>query len=284
MNAPQAVADWCRQAGYGEIARLKPVGGGCINNGTRLTTSEGQTFFLKQNASAPEDMFEREMEGLRALAEPAVLRVPQAYLAGPDFLLLEDLDPGQPSKAYWEDFGRGLAALHGQTSERFGFAHDNYLGSTPQPNPWTDDGVTFFGEHRLRFQARLARHKRWLDDRDLAQVDTIIRRLPELVPEQPASLLHGDLWSGNATSGASGEPALIDPAAHYGWAEAELGMTVLFGGFPAAFYGAYEDARPLESGWRDRLTLYNLYHLLNHLNLFGASYLDQVKFVIRRFA
>jgi len=123
-----------------------------------------------------------------------------------------------------------------------------------------------------------------MDDHDLAQVDSIIRRLPELVPAQPASLLHGDLWSGNVTSGSSGEPALIDPAAHYGWAEAELGMTVLFGGFPPGFYAAYQDARPLPNGWRDRLTLYNLYHLLNHLNLFGAIYLDQVRFVIQRFA
>ncbi len=284
MKAPQAVADWCRQAGYGDITALRAVGGGCINNGARLTTSKGQSLFLKQNPSAPSDMFEREMEGLKTLAEQGAFRVPTAYLSGPDFLLLEDLNPGRLSKSYWEDLGRGLAAIHRQTSDRFGFSHDNYLGSTPQPNPWTDDGYTFFGEHRLRFQARLARHKRWMDDHDLAQVDSIIRRLPELVPAQPASLLHGDLWSGNVTSGSSGEPALIDPAAHYGWAEAELGMTVLFGGFPPGFYAAYQDARPLPNGWRDRLTLYNLYHLLNHLNLFGAIYLDQVRFVIQRFA
>ncbi len=284
MNAPQAVADWCRDGGYGDITSLKPVGGGCINHGARLTTASGRTFFLKQNPSAPADMFEAEMQGLSALAEADALRVPRAYVSGPDFLLLEDLNPAQPSKSYWEDFGRGLASLHSRTSDKFGFQQDNYLGSTPQPNPWTDDGYVFFGEHRLRFQARLARHKRFLDDHDLVQVDAIIRRLPQLVPEQPASLLHGDLWSGNATSDAGGEPALIDPAAHYGWAEAELGMTALFGGFPSAFYEAYEAARSLQPGWRDRLSLYNLYHLLNHLNLFGATYLDQAKLVIHRFS
>ena len=255
MNPPQAVADWCRNAGYGDITGQRPVGGGCINNGSRLTTSSGKTLFVKQNPSAPDDMFEREMEGLNALAKASAIRVPEAYLAGSDFLLLEDLNPGHLSKSYWEDFGRGLAALHTRTAKQFGFPHDNYLGSTPQPNSWTDDGYVFFGEHRLRFQARLARHKRWLDDHDLAQVDSIIRRLPELIPNQPASLLHGDLWSGNATSGADGEPAIIDPAAHYGWAEAELGMTALFGGFPPAFYTAYEAARPLAAGWRDRLNI-----------------------------
>jgi protein-ribulosamine 3-kinase len=284
VNAPQAVADWCRSHGHGEITGMKFVGGGCINNGARLFTSSGKTLFLKHNPDAARDMFQREMEGLRALAEAGALRIPQAFLSGPDFLLLEDLNPAQPAESYWPEFGRGLAAIHGRESDNFGFDHDNYIGSTPQPNPWTEDGYTFFGEHRLRFQARLARHKRWLEDRDLVQIDSIIRRLPELVPEQPASLLHGDLWSGNATTGDSGEPALIDPAAHYGWPEAELGMTVLFGGFPPSFYDAYEESRPLEAGWRERLSLYNLYHLLNHLNLFGTTYLDQVRLVIRRFA
>jgi protein-ribulosamine 3-kinase len=284
VNAPQAVADWCREQGYGEISGVKPVGGGCINNGARLTTSSGQTLFLKQNGDAPQDMFAREKEGLEALADAGSLRVPLAYFCGQSYLVLEDLKPSRPAATYWEDFGRGLATLHATTSDQFGFAHDNYLGSTPQPNPWTKDGYTFYGEHRLRFQARLARHKRWLDDRALTQIDSIIRRLPRLVPEQPASLLHGDLWSGNATSTADGQPALIDPAAHYGWAEAELGMTMLFGGFPAAFYDAYEATHSLTPGWRDRLSHYNLYHLLNHLNLFGAIYLDQVKLVIERFA
>ncbi len=240
--------------------------------------------FLKNNAEAPETMFEREREGLLALNLPDGPRVPQPLLAGVDFLLLEDLDPAPPSSGYWPEFGRRLASLHLHTQTAFGFEHDNFIGATLQPNPWTENGFTFFGEHRLRFQARLARHKRWLDDRDLSGVDHIIRRLPDLVPAQPPSLLHGDLWSGNAVSGPEGEPALIDPAAHYGWAEAELGMTQLFGGFPNEFYAAYEEVHPLAPAWPERLPLYNLYHLLNHLNLFGGNYLDQVRFVIKRYA
>jgi protein-ribulosamine 3-kinase len=283
MTAPPAVIDWCRSHGLGEITTIRPVSGGCINQGARLTTTHGQTLFLKHNPDAPAGMFEREREGLEALTVVGGPRLPQAHLAGADFLLLEDLDPAPPAHGYWPDFGRQMAALHQHTGESFGFQHDNFIGSSPQPNPWTEDGYTFFGEHRLRYQARLARHKRWLDDRDLTAVDHIIRRLPDLVPEQPASLIHGDLWSGNAVCGPAGEPALIDPAAHYGWAEAELGMTQLFGGFPSEFYQAYEEVRPLVQGWHERLALYNLYHLLNHLNLFGANYLDQVHLVLTRY-
>ncbi len=283
MKVPQAVARWCREQGHGEPSDLRPASGGCINDGGVLTTASGARFFLKQNAAAPADMFLREAEGLQALATPEGPRVPEPLLWGPGFLLLEDLRPAPPQPGYWEAFGRRLAALHEHTNDRFGFHHDNYIGSTPQPNPWTEDGHLFFAEHRLRFQARLAHQRGLLDSSDLQRVEVLAERLPELVPEQPASLIHGDLWSGNAITGPQGEPAIIDPAAHFGWAEAELGMTALFGGFPAAFYAAYEEAHPLEPGWRARLPLYNLYHLLNHLNLFGAGYLGQVRAVLARF-
>lgn len=284
MNPPEAVVAWLHEHGHGDIMAARPAPGGCINNGATLQTNSGTSFFLKVNSDAPADMFEREAEGLEALRQPDGPRVPEAYLAGRDFLLLEDLAPGPRGDAFWEEFGRQLGHLHQHANASFGFPHDNYIGSTPQPNPWAEDGYTFFAEHRLRFQARLARHHRWLNDKDVAGVDRIIRRLPDLVPVQPASLIHGDLWSGNATSGPNGEPALIDPAAHYGWAEAELAMTMLFGAFPGEFYAAYEEVRPLAAGWRARMSLYNLYHLLNHLNLFGANYLDQVRIVIRRYA
>jgi fructosamine-3-kinase len=177
-----------------------------------------------------------------------------------------------------------LAALHDHTSDKFGFEHDNYCGRTPQPNTWTSDGYQFFKEHRLVYQARLAQHSGLLSTSDLQRVEALSNRLVELVPAQPASLIHGDLWTGNAETGPEGEPALIDPAAHYGWAEAELAMTTLFGSFPPDFYRAYEQTHPLEPGWRSRLPLYNLYHLLNHVNLFGRSYLPQVQRILDRFA
>lgn len=284
MNTPPPVEHWLREHGHGSVERLTPVGGGCINNGARLETDSGVLFFLKQNASAPPQMFTREAEGLRAISVPGGPRVPEPLLAGEDYLLLEDLRPAPRQSDYWAEFGRQLATLHDHTDPEFGFDHDNFLGSTLQPNPRTADGHHFFAEQRLGFQIRLARDNGLLDAQDVRLLEMLAGRLDELVPEQPASLIHGDLWSGNATTGAAGEPAVIDPAAHYGWAEAELGMTALFGGFADRFYAAYEEVRPLAAGWRARLPLYNLYHLLNHVNLFGRSYLGQVRQILDQFS
>ncbi len=281
---PSQVSTFLRENGYGAVASTCPVGGGCINNGARLVTEDGASFFLKTNSRAPADMFAREAEGLEALRTPDGPRLPRVFLVGEDFLLLEDLAPAAPRSDYWPTFGRQLAALHNHIGERFGFAHDNYIGSTPQPNPWTEDGYAFFAEQRLGYQARLACQRGLLSAEDARRVERLSARLPELIPVQPASLIHGDLWRGNAISDEEGSPALIDPAVYYGWAEAELAMTALFGGFPEAFYRAYNEVRPLEPGYRDRFPLYNLYHLLNHLNLFGSGYLGQVQAVLRRFA
>jgi len=283
VNLPPAVEAWCLDQGHGAVTARRPVGGGCINQGAQLETKTGATFFLKQNASAAADMFACEAAGLEALRLPGGPRLPQTLLVGEHFLLLEDMRPSPRQPSYWTDLGRQLANLHGQTRPLFGFEHDNYLGSTPQPNPETDDGYAFFADHRLRFQGQSAADRGLLDRPWLDRLDRLADRLPELVPPQPASLLHGDLWSGNAISGPSGEPVLIDPAAHCGWAEAELGMTALFGGFPEAFYQAYHSSRPLAAGWRQRLPIYNLYHLLNHLNLFGTSYLGQVQSILNRY-
>ena len=282
---PEAVRNWLQAQGYGGIEEARPASGGCINNGIHLTTQKGVCFFLKTNGTAPPDMFAREAEGLRALALPDAPRVPQVYLVGERFLLLEGLGRNMHSGPdFWPRLGRELAHLHQHVNDQFGFAHDNYIGSTPQPNPWTKDGYRFFGEHRLHFQARLARKRGLLSAVQEQAVERIIQRLPELIPPQPASLIHGDLWRGNVIADARGAPALIDPAAHFGWAEAELGMTILFGGFPDAFYRAYRETRPIPPGLRERVPIYNLYHLLNHVNLFGTSYLGQVQAILKRFA
>lgn len=280
---PAKASDWLAEQGFGAVTQNRAVGGGCINHGARLETRSGKTFFLKTNRSTPADMFAREAEGLQALRVADGPRVPEPYVWGPDFLLLEDLSPAGRQPDYWPEFGRGLAALHNHTNDRFGFPHDNYIGSTPQPNTWRADGCEFFTGERLLFQARLAQVNGLLTKDQARSVERLAARLPELVPVQPPALIHGDLWSGNAIADESGRPAIIDPAAHYGWAEAELGMTTLFGSFPAVFYEAYQEVHPLEPGWRERLPLYNLYHLLNHLNLFGAGYLGQVLAVLRRY-
>jgi fructosamine-3-kinase len=258
--------------------------GGCINNGSSLRTESGERFFLKTNPKLPSDMFAREAEGLAALSAASGPRYPVVYLVGADFLLLEDLRPGGRAPDYWTTLGRQLAAQHATANERFGFEHDNYLGSTMQPNGWMEDGYAFFAERRLIFQARLARDKGLLNPAEVEQAEALATRLPELIPPQPAALLHGDLWGGNAISDTYGQPALIDPAAHYGWPEAELGMTQLFGGFAPDFYAAYEAAHSLEPGWRERLDIYNLYHLVNHLNLFGRSYHGRVAAILQAFS
>ncbi len=281
---PQAVDTWLEQNHFGRVVAKSPVGGGCINQGMIIQTQTGQSFFLKVNSSAPADMFTREAEGLDALRVQDGPAVPQPLLHGPDFLLMEDLSPAPRARGYWESFGLKLAALHAHTAERFGFHSDNYIGSTPQPNPWTDDGFAFFSQHRLVYMARLAFDRGLLDISLVQQVERLAAQLAERVPVQPPSLIHGDLWSGNAITDARGGPAIIDPAAHYGWAEAELAMTTLFGSFPAVFYRAYESVRPLETGYRRRFPIYNLYHLLNHVYIFGRGYLGQVQTILRRFS
>jgi fructosamine-3-kinase len=177
MNLPQPILDFCLHNGWGPIRRATPLGGGCINNAARLDT-DGGPLFLKVNDTTPPDMFEREAEGLIALAVPGGPRVPKVLLVGRDFILQEYIEPGpsqggqgdrgdRKGRPYWETLGRQMAALHNHTAPRFGFPHDNYIGPTPQPNTWEDGGHTFFAEHRLRYQANLAHRNRLLDSTNL---------------------------------------------------------------------------------------------------------------------
>jgi protein-ribulosamine 3-kinase len=224
--------------------------------------------FLKTNEAHYADAFAAEADGLEAL-RPYV-RVPQVLdrgiRNGKAFILLEHLDLGRSGD--WSALGRMLAALHRQTGPRFGWARDNYIGITPQQNGWRDDWAEFWREHRMRPQV------------DLAKKNGFAVEMPPLAllenhRPQP-SLLHGDLWSGNAGFTAKG-PVVFDPAVYYGDRETDLAMTELFGGFPREFYQGYNEAFALASGYEQRKHLYNLYHLLNHLNIFGGGYLSQVK-------
>lgn len=264
--------------------RIESLTGGCISAAYGLYFASRSPVFVKHNASVAADFFAAEAAGLQALTQNGSLRVPEALHYSNEIIILELIDSTPPNADFWRSLGTGLAALHAKPVRCFGFDADNYCGSTPQPNPATACGYAFFAEHRLRYQARLAYASGKLQRSDLQALETLLPRLPELIPRQSASLIHGDLWSGNLLSDERGDPVLVDPAAHWGWAEAEIAMTLLFGGFAAPFYAAYTDARSLEPGWRERMPLYNLYHLLNHLNLFGAAYYHDVKQVIARFA
>lgn len=271
-----------RRGAGATVAGSRTVGGGSIHRAEWVELSGGGALFVKSNREeAAGAMFEAEALGLAALAATQVLRVPGDPWTGQAgetaFLVMEAIDEGPRGPGFWESFGRGLAELHhAGRGERFGFSADNFIGSTPQPNPWTDDGAAFVREHRLGFQLSLARSRGHADPRLDRLGERLLARLDEWLdlPDEPPCLIHGDLWSGNFLVDDRGRPVLVDPAAHYGHREADLAMSRLFGGFAPAFYDAYEEAWPLPPGAEERQAIHQLYHLLNHLNLFGGGYRD----------
>lgn len=266
--------------------RHRPVGGGSINH-AYLLESGARRYFVKLNQAGRLAMFEAEAEGLEAIAHTRTLRVPAPVCHGVQghsaYLVLEYLELGRGAPDGHEALGRGLAAMHRATSSRFGWHRDNTIGSTEQVNAWSQDWCEFWRDRRLGFQLRLLAQQ-GVGSRLQRQGERLLDAVPALLAGhylQP-SLLHGDLWSGNHAFDAHGAPVIFDPAVYYGDREAEIAMTELFGGFSSGFYQAYEEAWPLEPGYTQRKTLYNLYHVLNHVNLFGGSYLSQAERMIER--
>ena len=263
----------------------QPVSGGSINAAWRVRLTDGRVVFVKHHARAPANFFAAEAAGLQCLTTQDCIAIPDVLAVNETHLVLQWMDSASRRADFDRQLGARLAALHKTTRPRFGFETDNFCGLTPQPNPWTADGHVFFRDARLLYQGTLARQRGLLPKGDLQRLERLCEKLEALIPDQPAVLIHGDLWSGNVISDAQGEPVLIDPAAHYGWAEAELAMTRLFGGFGEDFYRSYAENSPgLAPDWEERIPLYNLYHLLNHLNLFGGGYLGAVQAVLHRFA
>jgi fructosamine-3-kinase len=242
---------------------------------------EGHRRFVKSVPLADAAMLDAEAEGLRALAACGVIAVPTVLERGAGdgkaYLVLSWLDFADMPRG--EALGRALARLHRVPhGARYGWWRDNFIGRTPQANGWSDEWATFFCDKRLRPQLlRAARYR-------LRDTDALLEAVPDLLRDHvpTPSLLHGDLWSGNAAMLASGEPVLFDPAVYIGDREADIAMTYLFGGFDASFYAGYERTWPLPPGHERRRDLYNLYHVVNHLNLFGASYRSQAQATITR--
>ncbi len=278
----QEVEQWLISNDLGAILSSNACSGGCICESYQVHTSK-QAFFVKLLSTPLENMFAAEAEGLNALRKATSLCVPNVIGHSKHFLILQDLNSGAPARNYWSTLGEGLAEIHYHAAECYGFTLDNFCGKTPQPNPRIQNGHDFFAQHRLLYQAKLAVENREINNTVLQQIELLCERLPNLIPTQIPVLLHGDLWSGNVMSNHEGQPALIDPAAYWGWAEADIAMTQLFGGFPSEFYQTYIHHHPLEAGWQERMDLYNLYHLLNHVNLFGGSYLASVKRTLNRY-
>jgi protein-ribulosamine 3-kinase len=259
------------------LQNIRPLGGGCINHAALLETS-ADMFFLKWNRDCPADMFVREAESLLELkkAAPPILVIPEVLVAAeaaelPGFLLLEYLESGN-SRNSEEELGTGLALLHQFESSRFGFYHDNYCGSTPQRNTWSDSWGQFFAVQKIGVLLDCLKSHNMFSFSELRIFENLIQKIPSLLADKSKPvLIHGDLWSGNYMITSRG-PALIDPASYYADREMEFGIMTLFGGFSARFREAYNEVNPLPSGWKERNKLYQLYHVLNHYLLFGGGY------------
>ncbi|HEY0180127.1 MAG TPA: fructosamine kinase family protein [Dokdonella sp.] len=251
----------------------------------RLALADGRAAVAKIRRGAPDGFFAAEARGLEALRATRTIRVVAIHEAAADGLVLEDLGAGHARDEDWTRAGARLAALHRSRGPAFGFDADGWCGDGAQDNRWHDDGHAFFAERRLRAQAERAATSGRLGADDLRRVERIAATLADRVPPMPPVLIHGDLWLGNLHACANGELALIDGGAvHYGWAEAELAMLTLFGEPPPRFFAAYAAEAGIDASWRERASLYNLYHLLNHLNLFGAGYLGAVRRALDRWA
>jgi fructosamine-3-kinase len=284
------------------IDNRRSVSGGCINQGYAINGST-RSYFAKINQASLVAMFETEALGLQQMAQTQTIRVPQPICWGTEsnsaYIVLEWLDlRSGGGEIAWAQMGRKLAQMHKyippnppfamgreETNStlwrgRFGWSVNNAIGSTPQINNWTADWAEFWAEYRIGYQLQLARRR----GGNFSQGETLLAAIPKLLEgykPQP-SLVHGDLWGGNASVTAAGEPVIFDPAAYWGDREVDIAMTELFGGFSAAFYRGYNEVWLLDSGYEKRKMLYNLYHILNHFNLFGGSYESQVNQMINR--
>ncbi len=274
-----------------EIKKRLPVSGGDINEAYCLMLSDGGRVFLKANRRESIGFFRTEAEGLRAIRSTGAIQTPELLSLGTEenrsFLLLSFVETGRPQRDFFEDFGRRLAGMHAADTESFvsggkyGFFQDNYIGAGPQKNEPRDSWISFFREMRLFPQ--IERASRYFSPTEREAFEWLLSHLDQFLTEPKApALLHGDLWGGNFMTGADGTAWLIDPAAYVGHPEADLAMTELFGGFSADFYRGYYEVSPKEPGYEIRREIYNLYHLLNHLNLFGGGYLSSVRRVLSK--
>ena len=265
-----------------------PLGGGCINHASKLSTNAG-TYFMKWSSNGARDIFIREEESLNELTKVKnpYLKIPQVILCKevedtPGFIIMEYLEPGSGFDQEI-NLGRGLAVIHSATNDKFGFYNDNYCGDTPQINAWNSSWVGFFGEQRLWHLITLIKNSGGMDSMAIHLFEKLISKLPQWIADDPSpSLIHGDLWSGNYMHTRLG-PSLIDPASYFADREMEMGIMTMFGGFSNRFWTGYNEIYPLKSDWQERNELYKLYHVLNHYHIFGGGYGKQAIDIARRF-
>ena len=270
-----------------QITKMNSLSGGCISSSYKVNTKDGNSYFLKYNYSSGSDMFLTEAHGLQELDKPGVITIPKVISFDKEFILLDLIENSGRSKNFSEDFGRKFAVLHKFNNEKYGFYEDNYIGSNPQLNiPDNDEEknwTKFYFQKRILYQFHLA-EKSGNSTSDLrSSISKLENKIDLIVTDnsEKPSLLHGDLWGGNYMVDKNGFACLIDPAVYYGNREADLAMTKLFGGFDSEFYRAYNEEFPLPDGYDYRENIYKLYHVLNHLNLFGSGYYSQAISLIK---
>ena len=267
---------------------IKPVQGGDINDAFLIVDNFDTPYFIKVNdADRFPHLFEKEAKGLIALRSAGIIAVPDVLSTGVvgtrQYLLLNWIERGTPKIDFWEQFGKGLALMHQKTQPCFGFEENNFIGSLVQLNTKYDTWYDFYSQCRILPLMRQLKDKTILTNSDLLKAENFCKKLPEIFPNEPPSLLHGDLWSGNFMIGADGHAVIYDPATYYGHREMDLGMSKLFGGFDPPFYEGYEEIYPLEKRWRDRLPYTQLYPLLVHASLFGGHYIGSVRLILKIF-
>lgn len=263
------------------IRQTKPLGGGDINEAFAVFLRDGSSIFVKTHPNPPDGMFGTEAMGLRWLEETNAIRVPKVLSvsdARPAYLALELVSPAKRRADFDEELGRSLAAMHAFGAPAFGLDYDNYIGRLPQSNEVAPDWPSFYWSSRLEPQLRLARDRGLIDQPTGARFEVLRQKLPELAAsDELPSRLHGDLWGGNLHVDDVGRPCLIDPAVYGGHREVDLAMMRLFGGFGERVFSAYEETWPLAPDATARVSLYQLYPLLVHVNLFGGSYVPSVQ-------
>jgi fructosamine-3-kinase len=268
------------------VEKSRSVGGGCINQGY-IISDDANSYFVKLNSASLSEMFVAEAKGLQQIDDTQTIKVPKPIAWGTvedrSYLVIEYLDLGR-EKSNWQEMGKQLAKLHRypitNNEVKFGWDLNNTIGSTPQINDWMNNWGQFFAKNRIGYQLQLAKRK----GGNFPNGEALIAAIPEILSShQPQpSLVHGDLWGGNADFTSKGEPTIFDPATYIGDREVDLAMTELFGGFPREFYQGYEAEFPLNPGYQHRKILYNLYHILNHFNLFGGGYASQANSMISK--
>lgn len=258
--------------------------GGNFNLAVRVKLKSDE-FFIKWNQGDHQGLFEAEAKNLNLLDQSKTIQVPEVIGVGAidekEYLMLECIPTGEINTNYWQDFGQKLALMHLNTSSKgHGLEYTNYLGAAEQKNDWKVNGVDFFIENRLKNQIEIAVYNRKIDLEMENKFKQLFEKLPDIIPNETSSLLHGDLWSGNAMVNNVGQVVLVDPSCYYGLREAELAFTTMFGGFDKKFYESYHEAYPIEKGFHERIPLYNLYPLMVHVNLFGEGYVPAVQKIL----